>query len=560
MALAPDVPYDIGDAAYGGYVAGIIDTTQGNIIPEDASQQGLRYVLIFAPESMQEYTGLTWKDAQTAAPGATRTRWDGLSATQAMLADSGTYPAAEYCASFSAPDDGGSPWYLPAMDELELAYRNWKPTREDNKIDPPRPTQFPPVEVLPGVNPSSDPSGSAYTTDSPRRTSITRFREGQSEYFGDAAGRHGPYLSATEASTNDAWQQYFTGPNAGFQTPVIKTSTGIRFVRPVRRVVLNKPPHAPTLIAPVDQTISTTQANRFTVGFNDPDAGDSLSALRIWARPEGAAEWAVDTGWITTPTPAHGFPAGTFTEGDWEWQAATKDTQGVEGPRSPSAFFTADVPPPGPTITAPANGATVPLSTETVVWSTPDQDAYQIQFLDEDGAVAYDTGQVDSVTARSRTLDFPDNQVTRTIRLRVLFEGLWSPWSTITVHVSYTQPPVPVVTVDDMTTPGAIRVQASHPDPADDQPAVEYIDIYRRETQDTGPGIRRATMLLPTATFADWFVASGVDYAYRVCAFGTNGTSSWSDWTEEPEPIWEDLDGGTPSSGGGTNIFDGGTP
>ena len=44
---------NIGDSFMGGYYAGIIDTTQGNIIAADQSQTGLRYALIVAGKSLE---------------------------------------------------------------------------------------------------------------------------------------------------------------------------------------------------------------------------------------------------------------------------------------------------------------------------------------------------------------------------------------------------------------------------------------------------------------------------------------------------------------------------
>ncbi len=37
---------------------------------------------------------------------------------------------AAYCRNLTFPSDGGSRWYLPAKNELELLYRNLKPTTE----------------------------------------------------------------------------------------------------------------------------------------------------------------------------------------------------------------------------------------------------------------------------------------------------------------------------------------------------------------------------------------------------------------------------------------------
>src|SRR5690606_12646300 len=55
---------------------------------------------------------------------------------------------------------------------------------------------------------------------------------------------------------------------------------------------LNRPPLAPTLITPaVGEVIARTQAQTFRVAFNDPDPGDSMSALAIQYRPVGSSSW-----------------------------------------------------------------------------------------------------------------------------------------------------------------------------------------------------------------------------------------------------------------------------
>jgi hypothetical protein len=69
-------------------------------------------------------------------------------------------------------------------------------------------------------------------------------------------------------------------------------------------------------------------------------------------------------------------------------------------------------------------------------------------------------------------------------------------------------------------------VQIANPTPGGSQPAIAYNDIYRRVSTDTGAGIRIATNVGNNATFDDWKVAAGVNYAYQVTAFGVNGTST----------------------------------
>lgn len=229
--LAAVAAGDWGTPLFGGFLVGVIDTTQGNIIGADASQVGERYALIVSPKDLEQ--SLAWKDAQTAGPAATHTRWNGLTATVAMA--SAAYPAANYCMGLADPGDEGSRWYLPAMDELELIYRNLKSTAEDNYTGNRAGGDFPGGTINYGENVSSDPAGAPYTAASPAQTSVDAFRDGGGQDLGDA-GTNRYYWTATEYSASDAWLQNASGSNAGIQSNSGKT--GASSVRPVRRVVL----------------------------------------------------------------------------------------------------------------------------------------------------------------------------------------------------------------------------------------------------------------------------------------------------------------------------------
>jgi hypothetical protein len=216
----------------GGYYAGIIDTTKGNIIAADASQTGRRYALIVAPKSLQQ-SALQWRNANGASPAAALTRWDGLTATAAL--NSTTFPAANYCAGLTYPTDAASSWYLPAMDELELLYRYFKSYTQSNLSGSATAT-FPGTQTT-GVNPSSDPTGVAYSSSVPGQTSVTAFRDSQPQAI-DGFGSNTGYWSSTSASgTSQAWGQSFGSTNSGAQSVLSRTDT-LTYTRPVRRLLL----------------------------------------------------------------------------------------------------------------------------------------------------------------------------------------------------------------------------------------------------------------------------------------------------------------------------------
>jgi len=117
---------------------------------------------------------------------------------------------------------GFNDWYLPAKNELELIYRNLKPTPQSNATNGS------------GVNPSSLPAGTEYTSGSPSQTSVSSFRSGGgNSFFTDNA----PYLSSSQKAdeTTEIWVQWFSSDNriAGTQEPVAKNTAG--HVRAVRR-------------------------------------------------------------------------------------------------------------------------------------------------------------------------------------------------------------------------------------------------------------------------------------------------------------------------------------
>jgi len=234
----PADPANIGTSFAGGFLVGVIDTVAGTINGSDDYQTGERYALIVAPKSLEEPAGLKWDSQVRTGEGGTFTRWDGLSSTNSILAKNDTsYEAFEHIRSIRSsdpvPSDGGSDWYLPAMDELELIYRNLKPVSADNFVE--NETRAFPGSQDCGFNPSSDPTGSAYTaTGEPFQTGVTDFQDGGAE-----AVDLDRYWSSTDADEDSrAWRQFFTFSGIeGFQGGGGKDDTNIS-VRPVRRVPL----------------------------------------------------------------------------------------------------------------------------------------------------------------------------------------------------------------------------------------------------------------------------------------------------------------------------------
>jgi hypothetical protein len=276
--------FDVGDEAYGGYFAGVIDTrgkqsavadyafpSQGGVSYDqgfEASPVGRRYAIFVSPISHTPTaaTRPAWRtnDGVGFTPGITR--WDGRSSTQHVIDNLNLahYPLFRFARNVNtnafltngtadgvtlsggsiatgAPDDGGSPWYIPAMDELEVLYRAFKPTSDDNFVsaDDPRGAvsfwRFPGTQQLHGKNPSVATATSSYTVTVPPQTSLAAFRSGGAQVFGSGTTFRLWSSTIDGIVAVTAWHQNFGTTDPGRQG-VFGTPQALQGVRLIRRV------------------------------------------------------------------------------------------------------------------------------------------------------------------------------------------------------------------------------------------------------------------------------------------------------------------------------------
>jgi hypothetical protein len=151
---------------------------------------GQSFALIVAPKAHGEHKDSTWIKDYQAVPEA-QSYCDGHANTVAMAAAGSAL--GKWARSLVIGDCND--WYLPSQDELEILYRNLKPTSDENTC-----------WARSGINLSALDPTRPYTPAMPAQTAAEAFRNGADEAFAPTW-----YWTSTQpASASDfAWFQFF---------------------------------------------------------------------------------------------------------------------------------------------------------------------------------------------------------------------------------------------------------------------------------------------------------------------------------------------------------------
>lgn len=283
----------------------------------------------------------------------------------------------------------------------------------------------------------------------------------------------------------------------------------------------NQAPTVPTNLSP-SGGVAKDRGSVIRLSWQHNDAnGDPQAKFDLQWRLQGAQTWNTVT--QVTTNQYWDAPANTFPRGIIEWQVRTYDQAGLSSPYSNIQTFLAGDKPANPTITDPANGATIPIANPVVQWSSVGQTAYHVKLLDSNDNLLWEI-QANS-TNKAQTIQY-DSQNSTDYKIQVAIknaDNLWSDFVTVNIHVSYTPSAVPIVTTTKGQ--GIITVSIDNPTPSGTQPNVSYNDLYRRK-QGESTWTRIATNIPADASFVDYTPASGQVYEYFVRAWGDNGTYS----------------------------------
>jgi hypothetical protein len=171
----------IGQPLNGGFFAGLINC------------EGSNFAIIVAPKALGLKPEIQW-GGYGSSIGATSYN-DGRVNTLALAENNHDLGHWALALNINEYND----WYIPSRDELEIIYRNLKPSDRENSCT-----------FRDGENPSAIQYADRYPylPTSPAQTVAVEFKSNGSEAFD-----HSWHWSSTQYSAHDAWIQYFGDGN-----------------------------------------------------------------------------------------------------------------------------------------------------------------------------------------------------------------------------------------------------------------------------------------------------------------------------------------------------------
>ncbi len=164
----------VGTAMLGGFFAGLVNIN------------GQTKGIIVAPKSTCEYK-VKWSESEVRIQGA-ECPVDGQQNTLDMIAAGAIL--GKWVQALNI--DGFTDWHIPSRDQMEIIYRAFKSTTDEN---------WP----CAGVNISSVPPHNLYTNNSPAQCELAEFKEGGEQAFDTAC-----YWTSTQVGEAYAWIQHRT--------------------------------------------------------------------------------------------------------------------------------------------------------------------------------------------------------------------------------------------------------------------------------------------------------------------------------------------------------------
>lgn len=329
------------------------------------------------------------------------------------------------------------------------------------------------------------------------------------------------------------------------------TGTGSPYnVRHARPFILNEPPTMPPwVIISGSYDVAAVLPLAWTHTDPDGDVQDSIRLKRVigattnwWNGTDFTATTETD---VTTGVESLSLAIGWGSDGDANHSYYVATSDGQEWSDYSAALVVTPSAKVNPTITSPADGATVATALLTATHTVAEQSAQQYRLLSASDVALSTTGKVPTATATPHEFSYLlQNNTAYKVELTTWnAEDLASDVVVHDIDVDFVEPPAPTAavtvhreTVDGVLRDAALDVEVTNPAPSGPQPAVTGNVVYKRVVGNTGDGTPVKRGLAPNDSWRDWVVASTSDanpiaYEYRVVALAANGAFASSAWT-----------------------------
>lgn len=285
-------------------------------------------------------------------------------------------------------------------------------------------------------------------------------------------------------------------------------------------IIHNVAPSAPTNLTPVT-TKDRAEVIRFAWQHNDQNT-DAQSKFDLDYRLQGTTTWNTVT--QNTINQFYDLPGGTLPRGTIEWRVRTYDQADLSGPYSELKTFFAGDKPSKPTTLNPVDGSIVSVSNPTIQWSSVGQVGYNLKVLDaNETEVLWETNQTSNNKAHTVGYSL-ENEIDYVIQLTIRnVDGINSDVEKSRIHVSYTPPAVPNLSIIGEGNLSTISLSIENPVPVNTEPVVTHHDLFRRKVGDS-KWTRIVDNVALNGSYIDYTPASEQVYEYYVRAWGDNGT------------------------------------
>lgn len=232
----------------------------------------------------------------------------------------------------------------------------------------------------------------------------------------------------------------------------------------------NKPPSPPTQLDPTNGSVQD-RTNVIQLRWKHSSESTQAGFRIAWRTIDSngiRGSWNYipsGTSFINSTNQYYNIAPNTFPQGNIEWTVQTVNQQGLQSIYADSVIFKASNSTNAPIFLSPTDQAVINTDTVTVMWSSLNQQRYELTLMDAQGNPL----SILAGNSSSKLLVVPytlQNNTTYMLKLRILdtVNQLWSDYSYVTFYVQFSPPLPPVIKRTEEAGSGILNIFYSSAD------------------------------------------------------------------------------------------------